>query len=117
MSTWSREKRDHAEPRGQSGATQDWLDVLLARPPPESEPLARWQTRCDGVRRFVNDGWHRRATALGWTHDELFSLGTGKCHGAAWHIEDDRVLFVTDNQIMACRKDGFARPIYRGVTY
>jgi hypothetical protein len=54
---------------------------------------------------------------LGWTHDELFGLGTGRVHGAAWFIEDDRVLFVTGQSIMACSKDGFARPIYRGVSY
>jgi hypothetical protein len=57
------------EPSGRRMAAQDWLDALLARPRPESEPLARWQARCAGVRRFVEDGWYSKAVALGWTHD------------------------------------------------
>jgi hypothetical protein len=98
-------------------ATAGWLEALLTRPRPENEPLARWQTRCAGVRRFVEDGWHDRALALGWSTYALYGRDESGAYGAAWFIEGDRVLFVTDNLIMACRKDGFARPIYRGVDY
>jgi hypothetical protein len=73
--------------------------------------------RCAGVRRFVEGGWHHKAAALGWSHDELFGVGTGKVRGAAWFIEGDRILFVTGDQLMACDRKGFARPIYRGVSY
>jgi hypothetical protein len=92
-----------------------WLTELLSRTRPTSITPSRWQKRCEGVRRFVAAGWDRRATALGWSRDELYGLGTGKAHGAAWFIEDDRVLFLTDNQIMACSAAGLAQPIYRGV--
>jgi hypothetical protein len=100
-----------------ASAPTTWVDALLALQRPESEPPARWVVRCAGVRRFVDDGWHRKAAALGWSHDELFGRGSRKLHGAAWFIEDDRVLFVTGDQIMARRKGGFARPIFQGVDY
>jgi hypothetical protein len=45
----------------------------------------------------------------------LFGLGTGRVQAAAWIIEDDRVLFVTADSIMACSESGFARPTYRTV--
>jgi hypothetical protein len=95
----------------------DWLGDLLSRPRPEGEPLARWQARCAGVRRFVTDGWHRQAAALGWSHEALYGRDDAGVYGAVWHIEGDRLLFVTANQIMACSKTGLARPIYRGVDY
>jgi hypothetical protein len=94
-----------------------WLTALLARPRPTSDTPSRWRRRCDGLRRFVNAGWDKRAADLGWSWEDLFAIGTGKVHGAAWFLEDDRVLFLTDNQIMACSETGFAQPIYRGVSY
>jgi hypothetical protein len=66
----------------------------------------------DGVQRFVDDGWHDKAIALGWPEEALYGEGQG-----AQVIGKDRVLFVTSDMIMACSKSGFARPIYRGVVY
>jgi hypothetical protein len=104
-----------ASERGR-GATESWLDALV-RCRPDSEPPSRWKAKFAGVRRFVEDGWHDRAIALGWSTHALYGCDDAGAHGAVWLIEDDRVLFVTDNQIMACDKNGFARPIYRGVSY
>ena len=101
--------RDKLEP--------EWLVTLLARPKPESDEPWRWNMRCNGVRRFVAGGWDKSAADLGWTHDELFALGTSRVHGAAWFILDDRVQFVTADQIMVYTKSGLAQPIYKGIDY
>jgi hypothetical protein len=79
--------------------------------PPPGEPEARWRHRVAGVRRFIEEGWHDKAIALGWTLDDLYGVyrpwaDTG-IQGAAWFIEEDRIMAVTDLSITTCSKRGF----------
>ena len=105
------------EPRGPQVGVQDWLERLLARPRPDSEPLARWQAHCTGVRQFVEDGWHRKAVALGWTHDGLFTLrdpfANLSLQGAAWFVGDKTITAVTADAITLRSAGGSTTRIYR----
>jgi hypothetical protein len=98
-------------------SSEDWLERLLARPRPDSEPLARWQAHCAGVRRFVEDGWRQKAAALGWPHDELFALrdpfANGSLQGAVWFVGDKTVTAVTADAISLRSASGSTTRIYR----
>jgi hypothetical protein len=99
------------------GSSEDWLEALLARPRPDTEPMARWLAQCAGVRRFVEDGWRQKAVALGWTHDELFDLRDPFCNlslqGAAWFVRDKTVTAVTADAITLRSASGSTTRIYR----
>jgi hypothetical protein len=72
---------------------------------------AKEALREKGVTKFRADGWDDKAVAAG-SQRELYGRGQG-----ANVIGSDRVLYVTDELIMACTRAGMAQPIYRGVDY
>jgi hypothetical protein len=73
--------------------------------------------RCASVRRFVEDGWHDRALALGWAHDELFALkepfANVSQQGAGWFIGDKTVVAVTTASITVRTASGATQNVYR----
>lgn len=79
--------------------------------------MARWQAHCAGVRQFVEDGWHPKAVALGWTHDELFDLRDPFCNlslqGAAWFVGGKTVTAITADAITLRSASGSTTRIYR----
>jgi hypothetical protein len=58
-----------------AGVPRDWAEGLARLDPsrpPHGVSLARWHEFIDDVGRFLDAGWARRATALGWGPNDLF---------------------------------------------
>jgi hypothetical protein len=81
-------------------------------PPPSGEHFIQWENRKEGLRRFAKEGWHDNAIAKGWTLDELY--GTP---GVAWHIIDQKVLYVDARLISVMDRWRFGTALYRDCDY
>jgi hypothetical protein len=93
-----------------------WLERKGAAPRPR-DPTAppdcrsdRWATAFKGSERFVADGWASKATALGWTFEELFRVPSLWSQiyltGAALLIGDKKVIAVTEASIAVETQSG-----------
>jgi len=99
----------------------EWLNQVTAFDPdhpPGDVPPRRWQTFLEDARRFLQDGWGDKATALGWTAAALFGCDT-ECPfaridkaGLLWLVNGDRVVALTSITAVIETKTG-ARQTYR----
>ena len=79
------------------------LAILKAKPPPGCS-LAHWTVAQRGVRLFCQDGWAAKASAAGWTEEELYAVPlvwsrVDLC-GAALLIGERKVVEVTKSTIV-----------------
>jgi hypothetical protein len=86
-----------------------WVDP---RQPPGDVPLDRWVQFLDDSRRFVDEGWARRAAALGWKPHDLIGCDEIKPYarvdrlGLIWLLNGRAVIAITGDTARICGATG-----------
>jgi hypothetical protein len=103
--TWAEDEEERAAiAQFDGGAPRDWAEGyarLSEMAPPGDVPLHRWQRFVDDVGRFLDDGWARRAVALGWAALAVFGADRAKPFaridhaGLLWLVNGGRFVALT----------------------
>jgi len=87
----------------EAGVPRAWAEALSRldpSTPPPGVPSDDWVTFIDACGRFLDEGWHMQANALGWGPLELFGCDRlnplkGEGNGLLWRIGDGHLVVLT----------------------